>query len=100
MLPAPEGGAKKGRASVDDALSAGERELFLHLKALRTSIAARDSTQPSALFPDKSLREMARLRPCDRESLGKIPGVGMVRLEKYGPDFISLIRCHVRDKGA
>lgn len=90
MLPAPEGGAKK--RSADDALSAGDRDLFLHLKALRTSIAARDGVPPPVVFPDKSLREMARLRPCDRESLGKIAGVGAVRLEKYGPAFISLIR--------
>ncbi|WP_342676199.1 DNA helicase RecQ [Methanofollis sp. UBA420] len=90
MLPAPEGGAKKRR--VEDTLSAENRELFVALKALRTSIAGRDSVPPSVVFPDKILIEIARLRPCDRDSLGNIAGVGTKRLEKYGPDFLSAIR--------
>ncbi|WP_298666097.1 DNA helicase RecQ [uncultured Methanofollis sp.] len=95
MLPAPEGGAKKRQ--VEDALSPEDRELFVALKTLRTSIADRDGVPPSVVFPDRSLIEMARLHPSDRESLGEIPGVGAVRLEKYGPDVISAIM-HFQDR--
>ncbi|WP_067050519.1 DNA helicase RecQ [Methanofollis ethanolicus] len=98
MLPAPAGGAKKRR--VDEALSAGDRELFIVLKALRTSIATRDGVPPSVVFPDRTLIEMARLRPSDRENFGNIAGVGVVRLEKYGPDFISAITRYCSEKEA
>lgn len=98
MLPAPDGGVKKRR--VEDTLSAGDRELFLALKALRTSIATRDGVPPSVVFPDRALIEMARRRPSDRESLGKIAGVGTKRLEKYGPNFIAAIMHYCSEREA
>lgn len=97
MLPAPEGGAKRRKNVEDDTLSARDRTLLAELKTLRTSIAARDHVPSSVVFSDRSLREMACLRPCDLRDFEKIPGVGAVRLEKYGPDFISVIRRHIPD---
>ncbi|QSZ66469.1 DNA helicase RecQ [Methanofollis aquaemaris] len=101
MLPAPEAGAKKrARPQSNEPTDPEDRELFLRLKTLRKSIADRDSVPPYIIFPDRSLREMAGARPCDRESFGNITGVGEFKLKKYGPEFISAIEQYVRDKGA
>ncbi len=68
--------------------------LFMCLKSLRRSVAERDNVPPYIIFPDKSLREMAEKRPCSRERLCTIPGVGGIRLDRYGPEFITEIRKH------
>ena len=93
MLPAPE----KGGAGIIPSLPAAkgapeDPALFLRLKSLRKSLADSQGVPPYVVFPDKSLREMAAARPCDREHFATIPGVGEFKLEKYGPVFIDEIR--------
>lgn len=95
MLPVPEKGKAKPRPTAVSAVSevpaAGDADLFLQLKALRRSIADEDGVPPFMVFPDKTLREMARLRPSDRESLLLVSGVGEVKVKRYGPAFIKAI---------
>lgn len=69
-----------------------EEALFIRLKALRKAVAERNGVPPYVIFPDRSLREMAALRPADPVSFGEISGVGEVKLAKYGPEFIREIR--------
>jgi ATP-dependent DNA helicase RecQ len=93
MLPAPENGSGKMIPS----LSAGKPEpedpaLFMRLKSLRKSLADSQGVPPYVIFPDKSLREMAAVQPCDREHFAAISGVGEFKLEKYGPVFLNEIR--------
>ncbi len=71
-----------------------EAELFLRLKSVRLAIARESRVPPYVVFADRSLREMARIRPCDRAQFATIPGVGSVRQEKYGPAFIDAIKAY------
>ena len=71
-----------------------EAELFQRLKAVRTSVARESRVPPYVVFADRSLREMARVRPCDRAHFATIPGVGSVKQEKYGPVFLDAIRAY------
>ena len=71
-----------------------EAELFLRLKSVRLAIARESRVPPYVVFADRSLREMARIRPCDRAQFATIPGVGSVRQEKYGPVFIDAIKAY------
>jgi ATP-dependent DNA helicase RecQ len=64
----------------------------MRLKSLRKSLADSQGVPPYVIFPDKSLREMAVVQPCDRERFAAISGVGEFKLEKYGPVFIDEIR--------
>ncbi len=73
-------------------ITGGEEKLFLHLKILRKSIADKGRVPPYVIFPDKSLREMAHTRPRDPDQFRNIPGVGEIKLEKYGSVFISAIK--------
>jgi len=93
MLPAPENGSGK----MIPPLPAGKTEpedpaLFMRLKSLRKSLADSLGVPPYVIFPDKSLREMVAVQPCDREHFAAISGVGEFKLEKYGPVFINEIR--------
>ena len=93
MLSIPEGSSVKNSTPLKGASTTIEEEkLFLHLKNLRKSIADRDNLPPYVIFHDKSLRDMARILPCDQQSFGNIVGVGEFKLEKYGPVFTSAIK--------
>jgi ATP-dependent DNA helicase RecQ len=76
-----------------------EEPLFLRLRNLRRAIAERDAVPAYMVFPDTSLREMARIRPCSRESFATINGVGGVKLDKYGPEFIAEIQKSIKNSG-
>lgn len=93
MLPAPECGPLIRTQSPRDApLAPRDAELFLRLKSLRKSLADSQGVPPYVIFPDRSLREMAGSRPCDKEHFAIISGVGEYKLEKYGPLFIDEVR--------
>jgi ATP-dependent DNA helicase RecQ len=75
-----------------DELTDDERTLLDSLRALRTSIAKRDSMPAYVVFADRTLREMARLRPVTAGALADVYGVGPAKMEKYGEEFLTAIR--------
>jgi len=72
--------------------SDAEDALFLRLKTVRKNLAEKRGVLPYLIFADKSLREMAKVRPGDRVGFAAISGVGPFKLEKYGPAFLEAIR--------
>jgi len=93
MLPAPESGSPGCRGAVAAESTGGiDEDLFLRLKAVRKDLADTRGVLPYLIFPDRSLREMAKARPEDREGLLAIHGVGPLKLAKYGPVFLEAIR--------
>ncbi len=93
MLSVPERQASKVLAPPrrEDMVPSDEK-LFVHLKELRKSLAVQEKVPPYVIFPDKSLKEMARIKPQNNESFRVIPGVGDYKREKYGRAFLSAIR--------
>lgn len=67
-------------------------DLFKELKELRFTISVREKVPPYIIFGDASLREMSNVYPTCVESFLNITGVGHVKYEKYGEEFISLIK--------
>jgi ATP-dependent DNA helicase RecQ len=93
MLPAPEIQTKIIPVQQKtETLSLPEEKLFLHLKQVRKTLADTEKVPPYVVFSDKSLREMARIKPADNDTFRMINGVGDVKLEKYGPVFIPAIK--------
>ncbi len=74
------------------ALEPGEEELFQRLRALRKQIADEQGVPPYVVFPDTSLRAMAKQRPQSREQFAQISGVGNNKLEAYCETFTKEIR--------
>jgi ATP-dependent DNA helicase RecQ len=83
-----------GAAEVGPAgeLGAYDRVLFEALRGLRRSIAEERGVPPYLVFSDASLRDMARLKPCTREALLEVKGVGAWKSETFGDRFLALIR--------
>jgi ATP-dependent DNA helicase RecQ len=68
--------------------------LFEALRALRKSIADAQGVPPYIIFGDATLVEMARELPASPAALLEITGVGQKKLERYGDDFLAVIRRH------
>jgi ATP-dependent DNA helicase RecQ len=66
--------------------------LFEELRALRRRIAERDGVPPYVVFHDSTLREIAALQPTSGEGLLDVTGVGARKLEKYGEEFLAVLR--------
>jgi superfamily II DNA helicase RecQ len=51
-------------------------------------------------MPNRSIEEIARLRPSSREALAQISGFGPSRIDKYSADVLELVgRKNGRKKG-
>ena len=68
------------------------KDLFKKLKELRRSMASARGVPPYVVFSDKTLREMAAVRPESTEELLGITGVGDYKLEHFGREFLEEIR--------
>ena len=76
-----------------------EEGLFQDLRLVRRELAAEQGVPPYMIFPDSTLKEMARTRPTTRAALRAIPGVGMVKLERYGARFLGAVKDSDSDGG-
>lgn len=65
--------------------------LFQKLRELRLSIARENSLPPYMVFNDRTLRDMARLRPITDAQFLAVSGVGDSKLAKYGKRFMEAI---------
>ena len=71
--------------------------LFARLKRLRSEIAKEEGVPAYVVFHDRSLLDMAALKPADPEQLLSCQGVGARKLERYGERFLSEISEHAAD---
>lgn len=74
------------------ALVAEEDEgLLSALKAKRRELAEAGGVPAYVIFPDRTLVEMATVRPETLDAMRGITGVGAVKLERFGPAFLTII---------
>ena len=71
--------------------------LFEGLRALRRRIASEKRVPPYVVFGDATLQQMAHYIPQSRDSLARISGVGAVKLEQYGEEFLAVICDYARE---
>ncbi|MBT6094373.1 MAG: DNA helicase RecQ [Rhodospirillaceae bacterium] len=81
---------KKTPAAASD-LSTADTDLFSVLKAHRLALAKKKGVPAYAVFPDKTLAEMARHRPATTVAFAEIHGVGQAKLEKFADSFLDVI---------
>ncbi|MFT6848470.1 MAG: ATP-dependent DNA helicase RecQ, partial [Cryomorphaceae bacterium] len=67
-------------------------DLFAELKKLRYSISREENMAAYIIFSDKSLKAMASDLPVTENAFLAISGVGMNKMEKYGEEFMEVIR--------
>jgi len=72
-----------------------DRTLFERLRNVRKGIAEGQKVPPYVIFSDRTLHEMCRRFPSTLSDIRKISGVGEVKLERYGEDFIREIKLYL-----
>jgi ATP-dependent DNA helicase RecQ len=72
-------------------------ELFELLRTLRKQIADEQGVPPYLVFSDRSLHDMAAILPRTAEAMLTVSGVGEVKLERYGHQFLRLIDRFISD---
>ncbi len=75
------------------------QDLFDELRQVRTTLARGENVPPYVVFSDATLVEMATYLPQADWELRKISGVGDLKFEKYGADFLRVIRDHSLKNG-
>ena len=71
-----------------------DQRLLDALKQQRTSLARAQNVPAYVIFPDRTLIEMARAKPANRDALARIHGVGEAKLARYGDAFLEVIKSH------
>ncbi|MCK9418169.1 MAG: DNA helicase RecQ [Nitrospirae bacterium] len=69
-----------------------DETLFDRLRVIRKKIAGENRVPPYVIFSDKTLHEMCRQFPKTASEMRQISGVGDVKLQRYGEDFLEAIR--------
>ncbi len=85
---------KKKQQKVVKIATEGEinKDLFTELKKLRYAISKEEKMPAYIIFNDKTLKLMASELPTTENQFLAISGVGMNKMEKYGEEFMSIIR--------
>jgi ATP-dependent DNA helicase RecQ len=73
-------------------LNDDDEALFTRLRACRKRLADAEGVPPYVIFHDRTLREMALLRPQSARELLGVNGVGEAKLERYGEAFLDELR--------
>ena len=86
-------GRRRARAAaVEAVLGESDRPLFEALRAWRREQAALQGAPPYVIFPDRTLMDIARLRPASADMLALCNGVGQAKLARYGEAVLKLVR--------
>lgn len=75
-----------------------KNELFEILSDLRKTIASKEKIAPYMVFGDATLISMANSYPTTADEMLNISGVGQIKYEKYGQEFVNAIEKYILDK--
>lgn len=78
--------------------AAVDEELFSILKDLRKKISKQKEVPPFVIFQDPSLEDMAIQYPITIDELQNISGVGAGKAQRYGSEFVEIIKKYVEEK--
>ena len=78
--------------------AAVDEELFSILKDLRKKISKQKDVPPFVIFQDPSLEDMAIQYPINLDELQNISGVGAGKAQRYGAEFVDIIKKYVEEK--
>ncbi len=88
--------SKEAKTKIIVELEESSQNLFEALRKKRLDLAKLQNIPPYLIFHDKTLIEMAQLKPKNREELSKITGVGENKMQRYGDDFLRVIKSSSR----
>ena len=86
--------ARKAAAAAVLGDNTSDQALFHALRARRSDLARAEAVPAYVILPDRSLLDMASRKPVTLEEMGRVHGVGEVKLARYGSQFLEVIRLH------
>jgi len=89
--PAARRSGGRAAAGPHESLDPAAQMLFDQLRALRLQLAATDGVPAYVVAHDRTLRELARLRPASVTALQQITGLGPGKIERYGAAWLGAI---------
>ena len=79
-------------ASAVDELDAAGLALFEALREFRLAEARRQGVPPYVIASDRTLRDIARLRPATAGALELAHGIGPAKVERYGAAIVAIVK--------
>ncbi len=86
------GSGSKRKAAADPALDPADAALFEALRARRLELARAGGVPPYVVASDRTLRELAELKPRNLAALEGIYGIGPAKAARYGKDLLAVLR--------
>jgi ATP-dependent DNA helicase RecQ len=83
---------QKGRKKKEEEWAEIDQELFQVLRSKRAELARTQGVPAFIIFGDKSLRDIARIKPVTKEAFATVYGVGDHKLRIYADAFIAVIK--------
>jgi ATP-dependent DNA helicase RecQ len=80
--------------AVGEALDPGAQELFEALRQHRLEVAREAGVPPYVVASDRTLRDIANLRPRNADELALAHGIGPAKLERFGPGLLAVVETH------
>ena len=90
-IATPRREKRSERGTLVAGLDAATAALFEHLRGLRLELARKEGIAAYMIFADRSLIDMARLRPRSKDDLKLVHGVGEAKLTRYGAVFLKAV---------
>jgi len=91
IMPRKDKATARRKATAVEGMSAADVSLLEKLKAWRSGQAREQSVPAYVIFHDRTLTAIAAERPRDLAALSEIDGVGVRKLERYGPALLELL---------
>ena len=74
-----------------------DQELFEELRLLRKRLADQQAIPAYIVLSDKTLHLLVAQRPTTIEEFGMVNGIGDFKKDRYGKEFVEVIKKHVRE---
>lgn len=89
--PRTRSGGKRSRGEMAHSTDPAAESLFEALRARRLELARAAGVPPYVVANDRTLRELAELKPMSHAALEGIFGIGPAKAAKYGDDWLRVI---------
>lgn len=90
------GGRRERRVAATIDVGDADARLLTALKSLRTQLAQAQRVPAYVVFSDRTLVELATVKPTTPGSMREIHGIGDSKLERYGAAFLEIVQAHAR----
>lgn len=97
-MSAPVCSSRDGYVDIHPIKVNTKKTLLNSLKELRAQIAEEHGIELYQVAPNRTIEELAKIRPTTKDELSDIWGLGPAKINKYGSAFLSVIKAYSQKK--